>query len=122
MARLGDGNKTTVRAGLRPAPTFWSKKEPVPFKGTGSLRISSSKKCYNLLMNKSDAKAYIKRWQEVERIEREEARTASIQERWKKLNALFGLALELDLFSKQRDPQEEVVWQRWAKLRKMGEV
>ena len=73
-------------------------------------------------MNKSDAKAYTERWQEVERIEKEEAQAASIQDRWKQLNALFGLALELDLFSKQADQKEEVVWQRWTKLRRMGEI
>ena len=73
-------------------------------------------------MNKSDAKAYIERWQEVERIEKEEAQAASIQDRWKQLNALFGLALELDLFSKQADQKEELVWQRWATLREMAKL
>ena len=71
-------------------------------------------------MNKSDAKAYIERWKEVERIEKEEARTASIQDRWKKLNALFGLALELGLLDKETNQKEEIVWQRWAILREIG--
>ena len=68
-------------------------------------------------MEQADAKAYIERWQEVKRIENEEAQAANIQDRWQQLNMLFGMALGLDLFSKPTDNQEELVWKRWAMLR-----
>ena len=68
-------------------------------------------------MEQADAKAYIERWQEVKRIENEEAKAANIQNRWQQLNMLFGMALGLDLFSKPIDNQEELVWKRWAMLR-----
>lgn len=68
-------------------------------------------------MKKSDAIAYLNRWEEVENIEKREAQTTSIQERWIQLNSLFGLALELDLFEKSNDTEEDMVWQRWAALR-----
>ena len=68
-------------------------------------------------MKKSDAIAYLNRWEEVENVEKREAQTTTIQERWIQLNSLFGLALELDLFEKSNDTEEDMVWQRWAALR-----
>ncbi|MBL7161099.1 MAG: hypothetical protein ISS57_00725 [Anaerolineales bacterium] len=67
-------------------------------------------------MDASDARAYIERWREVELIERMEAQAASFQDRWRQLNAIFGLAHALGLFLKPVANQEEVVWQRWASL------
>ncbi|OIO94839.1 MAG: hypothetical protein AUK03_06200 [Anaerolineae bacterium CG2_30_64_16] len=71
-------------------------------------------------MNAADARAYIERWREVERVERLEAQAPSVQERWQQLNTLVGLAHALGLFSGAVEDQEEAVWQRWAILSRIG--
>jgi len=60
-------------------------------------------------------KAYRERWQAVAEIEREELRTATIENRWQQLNAVIGLAIELGIL--KADDSEGEVYQRWAKLK-----
>lgn len=67
-------------------------------------------------MNAQDAKAYVKRWQEVERIERAEAKNTSIQERWRQLNSLKSRASRLDI-KRETDEGEMEVFLRWAALK-----
>ena len=67
-------------------------------------------------MNATEARAYIKRWQEVEKIERIEAQTTSIQERWRQLNALKCRATRLGITRKD-DEGEMKVFLLWANLR-----
>ncbi len=76
--------------------------------------------CYNYPMNTADARAYRERWREVEEIERQEAQAATIQDRWRQLNAVFGLALGLGLLEKLANDQEELIWRRWAVLKQAG--
>ncbi|MBN2548280.1 MAG: hypothetical protein JXB15_03915 [Anaerolineales bacterium] len=64
---------------------------------------------------RDDLKAYCDRWIEVEEIERQELRNASIELRWRQLNAAYGMAEELGLL--QPDPSEFGVFERWAKLK-----
>ncbi len=71
-------------------------------------------------MNSADARAYVERWQEVEKIELLEAQAATIQDRWRQLNAICRIAARLGLLEKLEDNQEEVVWQRWAALKQAG--
>lgn len=68
-------------------------------------------------MDAADARAYRERWREVEKIERLEAQAATIQDRWRQLNAVFGMALGLGLLEKLADDQEESIWRRWAVLK-----
>ncbi len=68
-------------------------------------------------MNAQDAKAYIKRWQEVEKIERAETQNTSIQERWRQLNSLKRRALRLGI-KRENDEGEMEVFLRWANLRR----
>ena len=79
-------------------------------------KILSKEAAHNSTMSAMDARAYIDRWQEVERVERLEAQAATVQERWLQLNSLVGLARGLGLFSKLAPTGEEAVWQRWAIL------
>lgn len=55
------------------------------------------------------------RWQAVEAIQLEEARSATLELRWRQLNALYGLASSLQLSFAHLD--ETQVYQRWAKLK-----
>ena len=66
---------------------------------------------------KEDLVAYQQRWAEVEARQKEELRTASIELRWKQLNAAYGMAKALGLL--QADPSEMEVYERWAKLKEM---
>jgi len=66
---------------------------------------------------KNDLEAYLARYQAVREIERQEARSASIELRWRQLNSIYGLSKHLYLISKQQDQQEELVWRRWQELR-----
>lgn len=60
-------------------------------------------------------KAYRNRWQAVVDIEQQENLHASIEDRWRQLNAVFGLAVGLGLVV--ADPGEEEGHRRWAKLK-----
>ncbi len=62
-------------------------------------------------------KGFRDRWQEVEAIEIEEQRMASVALRWQQLNAIFRLAVGLGIPLPGPDEQEQSVRQRWAKLK-----
>ena len=62
-------------------------------------------------------KEFRERWQAVAAIEVEEQRMASIALRWKQTNAILRLAIGLGLPLTEPDAEEEVVRQRWAKLK-----
>lgn len=60
-------------------------------------------------------KAYRARWQAVEEIERQELQNATLELRWRQLNAVIGLAIGLGIYQPVEDDIE--VFQRWAKLK-----
>ena len=64
---------------------------------------------------KSDLLAYRERWAAVDAFQQEERRTASLELRWRQLNAAYGLAKGLGLL--QPDPSEMEVFERWARLK-----
>ena len=64
---------------------------------------------------RDDLRAYRERWLAVEEIERQEQRNASLELRWRQLNAAYGMAKELGLL--RSDPSESGVFERWAKLK-----
>lgn len=63
----------------------------------------------------AELKAYLTRWQAVEEIERQELQNATLELRWKQLNAVIGMAIGLDIY-KSREDEIEVI-QRWVKLK-----
>jgi len=67
-------------------------------------------------MDIGDIRFYVERWKAVEEIERQELRSASIELRWKQINAIWRLAKELG-YSFEPDESEIEVYQRWAKLK-----
>ena len=60
-------------------------------------------------------KAYRDRWKAVAEIERQELQTASLELRWRQLNAVVGLAIGMGIFKSADDEIE--VFRRWAKLK-----
>jgi hypothetical protein len=68
-------------------------------------------------MDKTDAIAYRERWREVERIERLEAQSTTIQDRWRQLNMIKSRAIRLGITRKE-DESEMEIFLLWANLRK----
>lgn len=72
--------------------------------------------CYNLPMTfKNDLAAYRARWAAVEAFHQDELRTATMELRWRQLNAAYGLARALGIL--RPDPSEAEVWEKWAKIK-----
>jgi hypothetical protein len=67
-------------------------------------------------MDAVDVEAYLERWREVERIEKLESRGASIQDRWRQLNAIKQRAARLGI-KREDDDGEMEVFLLWASLR-----
>lgn len=72
--------------------------------------------CYNKDMDAIDARAYLERWRDVERVERLEAQTTTIQDRWRQLNALKMRAARLGI-TRKGDEGEMDIFLLWANLR-----
>lgn len=71
---------------------------------------------YNECMSlKDDMVLYKQRWEAVAEVEREELRTIPIEKKWQQLNTIVRMAYVLGLF--EPDPSEEVVYERWARLK-----
>ena len=87
---------------------------------TGYFEGSPWAACYNLLVDISEVRAYLSRWDAVERVEREEALALTVEDRWEQLNTLYRLALSLGISFESTIREEEPVWQRWANIRKMA--
>jgi len=68
-------------------------------------------------MDTYSLREYRNRWQLVASIELKERKAESINRRWQLLNYLYNLANSLELH--QEDSHEDIVWQRWAKLKEM---
>ncbi len=64
---------------------------------------------------KQDLNAYLETWEEVEKIQVIERRSASLELRWMQLNAAYGMAKVLGLL--QPDLSEIGVFERWAMLK-----
>lgn len=68
-------------------------------------------------LQRSMLEDYRDRWQMVADFEAEEQRRASYAERWQKLNALLRMAATLGLQVDACDEQDEVIRERWNRLR-----
>jgi hypothetical protein len=67
------------------------------------------------MISKEDLRTYQTRWVEVEVVIAEERRNASLELRWRQLNAAYAMAIGLGLQAK--DTSEAGVHARWAKLK-----
>jgi len=68
-------------------------------------------------MNDELVRQFRDRWQAVTIIEVGEQRATSVALRWQQMNAIFCLAQGLQIPIANFNQEEEVVWQRWAKLK-----
>ena len=68
-------------------------------------------------MDKQLAKEFRDRWKAIAAVEAEEQRAASLDLRWKQMNAILGLAMVLKMPLMAPDRQEDIVRQRWVKLK-----
>jgi hypothetical protein len=67
------------------------------------------------MTQKDDWIAYQDRWRAVAEVELQELRSTSIETKWQQLNSIISLAKRIGIF--KQDPSEELVYQRWAKLK-----
>jgi hypothetical protein len=67
-------------------------------------------------MEVGDIRFYTERWKAVEEIERQELRAMSLEEHWRKLNAIVRFAIETGM-KPDDDGSEMEVFQCWAKLK-----
>ena len=67
-------------------------------------------------MEVGDIRFYRERWKAVEDIERQELRAMSLEEHWRKLNAIVRFAIEAGM-KVDDDNGEMEVFLRWAKLK-----
>lgn len=67
-------------------------------------------------MEVGDIRFYRDRWKAVEEIERQELRAMSLEEHWRKLNAIVRFAIETGI-QRDNDDGEMEVFLRWAKIK-----
>jgi hypothetical protein len=71
-------------------------------------------------MNKEEIRFHLRdRWKAVEEIERQELRAMSVDEHWRKLNAMVRFAVETSMNRGDDDGGMEI-FLRWAKLKGAG--
>ena len=72
--------------------------------------------CYNHRMpHKDPYSAYRARWRAVEAFQKAERKAASLELRWRQLNAAYGLAIGLGLL--RPVPSEIGIFERWSQLK-----
>ncbi len=68
------------------------------------------------IMEVGDIRLYRERWKAVEEIERQELRAMTLEEHWRKLNAIARFAIETGM-QRNDDEGEMEVFLRWAKIK-----
>lgn len=68
-------------------------------------------------MNEHLIKEFREKWHAVVAVEAEEQKTASVHLRWRQINAILRMAIELEMPLEETDGGEEEVRLRWAKLK-----
>ncbi len=63
------------------------------------------------------ARQFRDRWQAVAEVEATERRRATVEGRWRQLNAIMKMALDLGLDLTAQSEDDHVVWERWARLK-----
>jgi hypothetical protein len=72
-------------------------------------------------MEVGDVRFYKERWKAVEEIERQELRAMTMEEHWRKLNAIVRFAMETGM-KRNDDDGEMEVFLRWAKIKALYET
>jgi hypothetical protein len=74
-----------------------------------------------VIMEVGDIRLYKERWKAVEEIEQQELRAMTLEEHWRKLNAIVRFAIEMGMEQDKDNGEMEVFW-RWAKLKAQYEA
>lgn len=69
-----------------------------------------------MLMEVGDIRWYKDRWKAVEAVEQQELRAMTLEEHWRKLNAIARFAIEMGMEKEHDNGEMEVFW-RWAELK-----
>jgi len=72
-------------------------------------------------MEVGDIRFYKERWKAVEEIERQELRAMTLDEHWRKLNAIVRFAIEMGMKPDEDDSEMEI-YLRWAKIKTQYEA
>lgn len=72
-------------------------------------------------MEVGDIRFYKERWKAVEEIERQELRAMTLEDHWRKLNAIVRFAIEAGMQKDENDGEMEVIL-RWAKIKAQYET
>jgi hypothetical protein len=72
-------------------------------------------------MNVGNIRFYKERWKAVEEIERQELRAMTLEEHWRRMNAIVRFAVETGM-KREGDDGEMEVFLRWAKLKAQYEA
>jgi hypothetical protein len=72
-------------------------------------------------MDVGDIRFYKERWKAVEEIERQELRAMTLEDHWRKLNAIVRFAIEMGM-KREDDDGEMEVFLRWAKIKERYEA
>lgn len=72
-------------------------------------------------MEVGDIRFYKERWKAVEEIERQELRAMTLDEHWRKLNAIVRFAIEMGMKPEEDDSEMEI-YLRWAKIKAQYEA
>ena len=72
-------------------------------------------------MEIGDIRLYQDRWKAVEEIERQELRSMTLEEHWRKLNAIVRFAIETGM-EENKDDSEMEVFLRWAEIKAQYEA
>jgi hypothetical protein len=71
------------------------------------------------MLDKEMLKAYQNRWQAVAEVKNTELQQTTIRQRWKQLKALLRMAAALGLQPKDDIEEDDIVYQRWNRLREL---
>lgn len=74
-----------------------------------------------VIMEVGDIRLYKERWKAVEEIEQQELRAMTVEEHWRKLNAIVRFAIETGM-EQENDAGEMEVFLRWARLKAQYEA
>ena len=72
-------------------------------------------------MDVGDIRLYRERWKAVEEVERQELRAMTLDEHWRKLNAIVRFAIETGMKRDNDDGEMEIIL-RWAKIKAQYEA
>jgi len=72
-------------------------------------------------MEVGDIRFYKERWKAVEEIERQELRAMTLEDHWRKLNAIVRFAIETGM-KREDDDGEMEVFLRWEKIKAQYEA